>query len=89
MLAYGPPIVQGSVSTLLGVAPLALLESYLMQTFAKMVALVVSFGVLHGLLILPVMMVLLDQPCKKCEEDEQQSAQHQVEGAADANQEQS
>jgi peptidoglycan hydrolase CwlO-like protein len=44
----------GGLSTLIGVCPLATINSYIMHTFAKMMFLVVSLGIVHGLVILPV-----------------------------------
>jgi len=46
------------VSTILGVAGLALAPSYVFQTFFKMVFLVISLGAAHGLLLLPVLLSL-------------------------------
>lgn len=59
MYALGWPIVQGSVSTILGVIALLLAESYIFLVFFKMVFLVIFFGALHGLFLLPVMLSLL------------------------------
>ena len=56
--AYGPPIVQGAISTVLAVIPLFWLPSYILQTFSKMVLLVVAEGALHGLIILPAIMAV-------------------------------
>ena len=56
--AYGPPILQGAISTVLAVIPLFWLPSYILQTFSKMVLLVVAEGALHGLIILPAIMAV-------------------------------
>ena len=53
-VTFGPAIVQGGISTLLGVMPLLLVNSYILSTFAYMVIIVVSLGLLHGLILLPM-----------------------------------
>ncbi|KAK1174039.1 patched domain-containing protein 3-like [Acipenser oxyrinchus oxyrinchus] len=50
----GYPIVQGAVSTILGVVVLAAAESYIFRTFFKIMFLVISFGALHGIVFIPV-----------------------------------
>lgn len=58
LYSLGLPIVQGSVSTILAVVPLLLAESYIFLVFFKMVFLVIFFGAMHGLFLLPVMLSL-------------------------------
>merc|ERR1719418_26292 len=47
MYALGLPILQGAISTILGVIGLALAPSYIFLTFFKMVLLVIVLGALH------------------------------------------
>lgn len=54
--AYGPPIVQGAISTILAVIPMFVLPSYILQSFTKMVTLVIGVGAFHGLIVLPAIM---------------------------------
>ncbi|XP_029380562.1 patched domain-containing protein 3 [Echeneis naucrates] len=54
----GYPILQGALSTVLGVAVLSLSMSYIFRTFFKVVFLVVAFGLLHGLVFIPVFLTL-------------------------------
>lgn len=58
LYALGLPIVQGAVSTVLGVSALVLAGSYIFMVFFKMIFLVIVFGALHGLLLLPVLLSL-------------------------------
>ena len=51
MYALGLPILQGAISTILGVIGLALAPSYIFLTFFKMVLLVIVLGALHGLIL--------------------------------------
>ena len=55
----GYPIVQGAVSTILGVLPLAFSNTYIFRTFFKTLFLVISLGFLHGMVVLPVVMSLI------------------------------
>ncbi|XP_069787931.1 patched domain-containing protein 3-like [Narcine bancroftii] len=52
--ALGYPIIQGALSTILGVVVLAAAKSYIFRTFFKIMFLVISFGAAHGLIFLPV-----------------------------------
>ncbi|XP_020815034.1 patched domain-containing protein 3 [Drosophila serrata] len=56
--SLGLPIVQGSSSTILGIVALLLAQSYIFLVFFKMVFLVIFFGAMHGLFLLPVLLSL-------------------------------
>ncbi|XP_040169198.1 patched domain-containing protein 3 [Anopheles arabiensis] len=58
LYSLGMPIVQGSLSTILGVVALLLADSYIFLVFFKMVFLVIFFGAMHGLFLLPVLLSL-------------------------------
>ncbi|XP_026477918.1 patched domain-containing protein 3 [Ctenocephalides felis] len=58
LYSLGLPIVQGSFSTILGVLALVLAGSYIFLVFFKMVFLVIFFGAMHGLFLLPVLLSL-------------------------------
>ncbi len=47
------PMTQAGLSTVLAVAPLQLVDSYMSKIFVKSVFLVVLLGLIHGLFILP------------------------------------
>ncbi|XP_010140637.1 PREDICTED: patched domain-containing protein 3, partial [Buceros rhinoceros silvestris] len=50
----GYPVLQGAVSTILGVVVLAAAKTYIFRTFFKIMFLVILFGALHGLVFIPV-----------------------------------
>ncbi|KFP79590.1 Patched domain-containing protein 3, partial [Apaloderma vittatum] len=50
----GYPVLQGAVSTILGVVVLAAAKTYIFRTFFKIMFLVILFGALHGLIFIPV-----------------------------------
>ncbi|KAF4788480.1 Patched domain-containing protein 3 [Turdus rufiventris] len=50
----GYPVLQGAVSTILGVVVLAAANTYIFRTFFKIMFLVILFGGLHGLVFIPV-----------------------------------
>jgi hypothetical protein len=58
LYGLGLPIVQGAVSTILGVIGLVIAPSYIFITFFKMIFLVITLGALHGLFLLPVLLSL-------------------------------
>jgi patched domain-containing protein len=69
LYSLGLPILQGSVSTILGVVALLLAQSYIFVVFFKMVFLVIFFGAMHGLFLLPVMLSLFGpNSCSKVDD---------------------
>lgn len=60
----GMPILQGALSTILGVAVLSTSESYIFMTFFKIMFLVMFFGFLHAMILLPVVLSCL--PSSEC-----------------------
>lgn len=59
LYALGLPILQGGLSTILGITTLILAPSYIFITFFKTVFLVIFFGAMHGIFLLPVLLSLL------------------------------
>ena len=59
LYALGPPILQGAATTILSVLPLLRHQSYIIHTFSKMIFLVIFLGLLHSLLLLPVLLTIL------------------------------
>lgn len=54
----GYPVLQGALSTVLGVVVLSVSGSYIFRTFFKIVFLVIVFGLFHGLTFIPVFLTL-------------------------------
>ena len=55
----GPAVLNGGISTFLAFVILALSKTYVFQTFFKMFAMVVTFGLFNGLIFLPVLLSLI------------------------------
>jgi multidrug efflux pump subunit AcrB len=64
----GLPILQGCLSTVLGLIPVTFVPSYIFYTFFKVTTLVMFFGAAHGLVLLPVLFSLFT--CDKPDKDE-------------------
>ncbi|XP_066298693.1 patched domain-containing protein 3-like [Branchiostoma lanceolatum] len=62
MRAVGMPILQSSLSTILGMLVLAFFPAYIFRAFFKTIFLVMVFGAAHGLVILPILLTTL-RPC--------------------------
>lgn len=62
----GYPILQGALSTILGVVLLSLSGSYIFRTFFKIVFLVITFGLIHSLVFIPVLLTLLGACWRFC-----------------------
>ncbi|CAL8310974.1 unnamed protein product [Gadus morhua 'NCC'] len=60
----GGPVLQGALSTILGVLVLSASGSYIFRTFFKVMFLVIVFGLLHGLLFIPVFLTFFTA-CRK------------------------
>lgn len=70
LYSLGLPICQGSFSTILGVVALLLADSYIFSVFFKMVFMVIFFGAMHGLFLLPVLLSLFGPgSCTRNQED--------------------
>lgn len=52
----GAPVFHGAVSSMIGIIPLAAAQSYVFRAFATVMAFVLFFGVVHALLLLPVLL---------------------------------
>lgn len=59
------PVVLGGVSTILGLLGMASTNVYIFRVFFKTMILVMLFGLLHGLLFLPTIMMTISGLCKK------------------------
>ena len=74
LYGLGLPIIQGAVSTILGVIGLMIAPSYIFITFFKMVFLVILLGALHGIFLLPVLLSIFGPgSCSSQEKSKQQS----------------
>ncbi|XP_076147273.1 patched domain-containing protein 3-like [Alosa pseudoharengus] len=76
----GYPIIQGAVSTLVGVVALSAAKSYIFRTFFKIMFLVISFGALHGIMFIPIFLTLFgccsDSSSVQDEKDQTENGQN-------------
>ncbi|KAF5289919.1 hypothetical protein FQA39_LY14928 [Lamprigera yunnana] len=56
VVSIGAAVVYGAFSTFIGVSMLAFSQAYTFQVFFKIFSLVVLFGILHGVVLLPVIL---------------------------------
>jgi predicted RND superfamily exporter protein len=66
MYSLGLPILQGAVSTMIGVVLLIFVPSYIFQTFFKVIMLVMTISMGHGLFLLPVILLILKPETLSC-----------------------
>ncbi|KAF5303490.1 hypothetical protein FQA39_LY09953 [Lamprigera yunnana] len=72
LYALGLPIFQGAFSTIIGMIALLLPNNYLFSVFFKMVFLVIFFGAMHGLFLLPVLLSVFGPgSCTNYEDDKE------------------
>ncbi|XP_033107591.1 patched domain-containing protein 3-like [Anneissia japonica] len=64
LFLLGMPMLQGAVSTILGVLTLAFSSFYIFRTLFKTLFLVIVFGLYHGLFVLPVLLSLFGPTSK-------------------------
>uniref|UniRef100_A0A0N4U1D9 SSD domain-containing protein n=1 Tax=Dracunculus medinensis TaxID=318479 RepID=A0A0N4U1D9_DRAME len=57
LTSIGWPMIQAGLSTVLCVSPLLLVDSYMVSVFLKTIFLVISLGLLHGILFLPSLLL--------------------------------
>ncbi|XP_043461962.1 patched domain-containing protein 3 isoform X1 [Leptopilina heterotoma] len=69
LYSLGLPVVQGAVSTILGLLALLFAGTYIFLVFFKMVFLVIFLGALHGLLLLPVLLSIFGTGSTNSDED--------------------
>ncbi|XP_067122461.1 patched domain-containing protein 3-like [Centruroides vittatus] len=58
--SVGTPIIQGSVTTILGVVVILACPSYIFLCFVKIVFLLITIAAYHSILLLPLLFVFLD-----------------------------
>eukprot|EP01053_Blabericola_migrator_P009454 Blabericola_migrator_1__9453@NODE_511_length_7942_cov_30_679492_g392_i0_p1_GENE_NODE_511_length_7942_cov_30_679492_g392_i0NODE_511_length_7942_cov_30_679492_g392_i0_p1_ORF_typecomplete_len1629_score239_01Patched/PF02460_18/2_4e116Sterolsensing/PF12349_8/4_4e26Sterolsensing/PF12349_8/1_8e04Sterolsensing/PF12349_8/8_7e02MMPL/PF03176_15/2e02MMPL/PF03176_15/1e07MMPL/PF03176_15/2_3e11ACR_tran/PF00873_19/1_5e03ACR_tran/PF00873_19/1_4e03ACR_tran/PF00873_19/3_2e06FtsX/PF02687_21/1_1e03FtsX/PF02687_21/1_ len=58
VVLMGTPVFHGAASTIVGIMVLGYSQSFIFRLFFKMMMLVLSFGIFHGLVLLPVLLSL-------------------------------
>ncbi|KAM4605951.1 patched domain-containing protein 3-like [Polymixia lowei] len=67
LFVLGYPIVQGALSSILGVVVLAASKNHIFRTFFKIMFLVMIFGLVHGITFIPVFLTLFTCSSEKHE----------------------
>ena len=57
--AFLSPILNSAMTTMLGVCPLFFVGSYILNSFAKLMVVVILLGTVHGVLVIPTLLSLL------------------------------
>ncbi|MFH4983938.1 hypothetical protein AB6A40_010647 [Gnathostoma spinigerum] len=80
------PMTQAGLSTVLSLSVLAIINAYMVKVFVKVVVMVVSLGLLHGLVILPIIFgaLPLSKPHVKKESTSMSSTNSSVSSVATA-----
>uniref|UniRef100_A0A915PS92 Serine/threonine-protein phosphatase n=1 Tax=Setaria digitata TaxID=48799 RepID=A0A915PS92_9BILA len=56
----GWPVVQSGLSTLLGILPMVMVKAYVVAVFWKTIILLIGLGLIHALILLPVILIICD-----------------------------
>ena len=56
MMFLGTPVIQSALSTIMGLMLMATSTSFIMRTFYKVILLVIVFGFMHAMFLLPVLL---------------------------------
>ena len=67
IIRSGAPVFHGAISSLLGVVILAFAKSYIFYSFFQVMSLVITFGILHALFLLPVILSAIGPAISKSE----------------------
>ncbi|XP_053399181.1 patched domain-containing protein 3-like [Mercenaria mercenaria] len=65
IIRSGAPIFHGAISSILGVIMLAAAKSFIFFSFFQVMSLVITFGILHALFLLPVILSLIGPSISK------------------------
>lgn len=79
LTAMGPPVFNAAFSTFLGIIVLAGAKSYIFQTLFKGFLVLIIIGVLHGLILTPVVLSLIGPRSIYENQDEKDSAEQALE----------
>lgn len=77
-LSIGWATIQGGLSTIIAMLPILFSPSYLAMVFLKTVILVCLFGLIHGLLVLPVFLSMFSTIFSKCSRNTEESKSHNL-----------
>merc|ERR1719331_3618372 len=75
-VSISPAILHGGVTTFLALILLAFSESYPFITFFKIISLTVVFGLYHGLVFLPVMLILFGTDDTEQKEESEENTEN-------------
>ena len=65
IIRSGAPVFHGAISSLLGVVILVFSKSYIFYSFFQVMSLVITFGILHALFLLPVVLSVIGPAISK------------------------
>ncbi|XP_044763216.1 protein patched homolog 1-like [Coccinella septempunctata] len=79
MTSIGSAVVYGGLSTLIGVLMLSFSDAYIFQAFFKIFFLVISFGLYHGVIVMPVILSIVGpQPYSNLHKKKHQVAMEEM-----------
>lgn len=74
-------MLQAGISTVLGITPLLLVDSYMVYVFVKTVFLVIALGLIHGLLFLPALLLSIGELSSWCGRNDSKTSSEKAEPA--------
>lgn len=57
----GVPVLHGAISTFLMIVVTAFMDNYVFEVFFKLFFGIIFFGIIHGMILLPVILMLFEK----------------------------
>ena len=74
--SIGNALIEAAITTLIPLASLLFLPSYILRSFAKLLCLIIVFGIFHGLFVIPVLLSIFTDIGSKLKDNALKNDKH-------------